>query len=617
MSVIEKETKVLLAKADEIEGSLGKISSLLAPSKRGDFELKPRRELERWRNEVRNLTEVLVHAPLLIFVGVKNAGKTTLLNSLLIEKLHQPSGIEREKGTEKSCWIIPQSIVRDIRSDDHQKVIVCPDEEIFRQKLAKPCALLDTPGSNESSEIRRQIAKDSFSKNPNRILIFVAKEHMEWTKDLETIVNRIGSNVIVPVLTRIEGRTTGESKKEGLSLRKDLEKKVPDCKVLDTVIINHFSIPEDEQKKKKQLKEFREKIDEALGKVGSGGLGHEADVVKSLQDSYGKFREQVFEEWTKENLSHCKTALDNREKKESSLSSFLTEAMESKSKEVKNLVESLLRRESSAQIPHILFGFKEILSVSVWAWSSISRLPIAFSGSYISIAKSAWGAVKDARYTNETLAWINRRFFLEAKRQIRELANGIELRKALLKDFENPDPTIKEQNIKKAIPDSDIQMADDRVFEDLGQEAKEAIIKLVDEKIDARKRSFRVFGFIGFLLFWFFFIWPFFSLYADYMRPAFENMKVFLGSENSFQSFNNFPSGAFSIFLTAFILSVVPTLIYIRLLLPLLLRGLAKKICNEFKQKLKDMIKEIQEKGAIEIRWENSYVDALKNLLMK
>ena len=619
MSVIEKETGILLAKANELEGSLRKISSLLAPSKRGDFELEPRRKLERWRDEVHSLTEVLVHAPLLIFVGEKNAGKTTLLNSLLIEELHQPSGDELENGTEKSCWIIPRSIVRNrnIQSDDHQKVIDCPDKEIFSNKLAKPCALLDTPGSNELKQIRRQIANDSFCKNPNRILIFVAKEHCEWRKDFETIVKQIESNVIVPVLTRIEGRTADEEQKDSLNFLDKLKEKAPNCEVLDTVIINHFENPIDEQRKQEQLDEFRKKVNEALGKVGSGGLGHEADVVKSLQDSYGKFLEEEFKKSFRENLSCCEAELDNRKEKESKIPKHLTEAMEGKSKEVETLADGLLRMETSAQIPHILFGFKEILSVSVWAWSSISRLPLAFSGSYVSIAKSTWNAVKDTRYRNKTLAWINRRFFGEAKRRIRELANGKELREAILKDFEKLDPSIKPKQISKAIPDKDIQLADDRAFEDLGQEAKEVLGKLVDEKIDARKRRFRVFGFIGFLLFWIFFIWPFFSLYADYMRPSFENLKSFLGLSQSFQSLKDFPSGAFSIFLTAFILSVVPTLIYIRLLLPLLLKGLARKIRNEFEQKLAEMIKKTQEKGMLEIRWENPYVEALKNLLSK
>ncbi|RME91093.1 MAG: hypothetical protein D6766_12305, partial [Verrucomicrobia bacterium] len=174
------------------------------------------------------------------FVGPRNAGKTTLLRSLISDPAvadQLPVGPSRPGSTRRLDWVGPEQPAT--FDPEHERWVRCPSEALPAVGLA--CELLDVPGFDDRDAALGQTARRALALAPVKVLV-VDAGRLEDAGILDHLEEADGS-CLLPVVNQVRSLPEEDVQRFWERLREA----APEAEVLEPVLVADFGLPETEE----------------------------------------------------------------------------------------------------------------------------------------------------------------------------------------------------------------------------------------------------------------------------------------------------------------------------------------------------------------------------------
>ncbi len=540
-----------------------------------------------------------INALLIAIVGAKGQGKTWTARQLVFsEPIRQRlrSGDLRDDATSKLIWIGPTAPEHiDPNNEIHYS---CTASEII--DVGQPVVLLDTPGVTDANPLAAQIAKESLSLAPVKLLV-IARDQLRAEANLK-LAKQIDGSICIPVITSVEPDESNdlELSKDIRTLREQLRLVAPSLQMVDELKIPDFEITGNEEASAKELQ--RQLLDR-LKQCGitQGELRSTRD--SRLQSATTRLRSEVTRLISQE-LPQLASAVEQLHRETEQLPLRVIESMLGSQQVLETGIRLRLRTRLVTDTSLLWFPYRTVLSILNLTHGAWDRIVLALAGSVPSLfgALTSWAKnVRQSRdFSNEVQDGIRQRTQQQVEERLHPLCDQFHQAVMRLRP--------KQERISN-YGDSVSRVR--LLGIDQLQSRSQAIF---DQTLDQHATSrwiIQIMAVIGVGIFWIMMAAPIFTLYRDYMQASWG---VWSGEEKV--HIDQFPHPSYGLFFTSLLLSTLPLLIYCMIVLTFTLgRGRIATIAKQITAQHDKAVRELQQTQVIRLQFGDELLEQAEFLL--
>ncbi|MFV0416863.1 MAG: hypothetical protein ACK5NG_10920 [Chthoniobacterales bacterium] len=550
----------------------------------------------------------------LAFIGPKKAGKSTLASLFITSEEKRQRlkvGEASAMATTRPTWIAARPPAH-FDSETEFFIPCAPDEllplPVSSTDVSSDYAILDFPGSNEMDPQRQQAARTALDDAKVKILVLdrASIESAEITDYLELI----GASPVIPVVNRIRKE---EDRNDLDQWEKQLGTRFP--RLLPRIDIADWELSSDDmpgsadERREQALAEALKTILDRVASLPSL-LSPQAFTEAALTEKLRHFGNEVAD-LALAHLPRTQLALRDLTQRTSTLPRESVYALLGDDQGIAMQIRARFRALLLARTPLILFPWRLAMSVANLIHGATDRLPLALLGSVPSLISTAHTALKNNQEAKVFAGEISHGLQLRIESVCRDLA-GSQLQAinhALRSDLnENADFNSGSQESSASEIDCKVRL---RGLETLQNRSTE-FFQRITQKFAPDSLFAWAFGLPGFFLFWGIFAWPIYGLYRDFANAA-------LGVSFYDQlTLSTFPSGAFSVLLTAALLALVPMGFFLLFTLAVATRrGRVQACIRELRSSHEEELDRLTKSHQLEVEFSEPRINACRLLLLK
>lgn len=222
------------------------------------------------------------------FVGPRNAGKTTLLRSMIGDPevtRRLPVGPARSGSTRRLDWVGPE---RPATLDpERERWVACPSEAL--PAIGAVCELLDVPGFDDRDAALGEAARRALALAPIKILVVDAGRLEDGT--ILSYLEEADGSCLLPVINQVRSLPEEDLQRFWRMLRKA----APEAEVLEPLLVEDFGLAgaEEEEVLRTAGRELSERLKEVAARWSEGGPAPERLLVRRLTVLRERFRREV------------------------------------------------------------------------------------------------------------------------------------------------------------------------------------------------------------------------------------------------------------------------------------------------------------------------------------
>lgn len=540
-----------------------------------------------------------INALLIAIVGAKGQGKTWTARQLVFsEPIRQRlrSGDLRDDATSKLIWIgptAPENI--DPNNEIHYP---CVAGELF--DVGQPVVLLDTPGVTDANPLAAQIAKESLSLAPVKLLV-IARDQLRAEANLR-LAKQIDGSICIPVITSVEPDEADDPElaHDIKTLRDQIQLIAPNLQIVDELKIPDFEITGDESHSAKVL---QSQLLDRLKKCGitQGELRSTRD--SRLQSATTRLRAEVTRLISQE-LPQLAGAVEQLHRETEQLPPRVIESLLGSQQVLETGIRMRLRTRLVTDTSLMWFPYRTVLSVLNLTHGAWDRIVLALAGSVPSLfgALTSWAKnVRQSRdFSNEVRDGIRQRTQQQVEERLHPLCDQFHQAMMRLRPKQERTSSYGDSVSRVRLLGIDqLQSRSQAIFD-----------QTLDQHATSRW-AIQLMAVIGFSIFWMLMAAPIFTLYRDYMQASWG---VWSGEEKV--HIDEFPHPSYGLFFTSLILSALPLLIYCMVVLTVSLgRRRITRIANEITKQHDEAVRELQQSQIIRLQFGDELLEQAEFLL--
>lgn len=553
----------------------------------------------RFQTDIDNIqTGRGINALLIAVVGAKGQGKTWIARQLI----HSPSirqtlrsGDLMMDATTRLVWIGP--VPPDGLDADWECFLSCPSSQMV--DIGQPWVLLDTPGITDSDQRAAQIARESLSLAPIK-LVAIARDQIRAAANLN-LAHQIDGSLAIPIITSVDPEevNAAELTSDLRSLRDQLTLMAPHSRILKDVLVPDFEVTGDEETSGKSL---RTGLLDRLSELGMDQhlLRNAGDM--RLQSATERLKAEVARLIGQE-LPQLSEAVAQLNRETEQLPARVLASLLGSEAVLETGIRLRLRARLASDTSLLWFPYRTVLTILSWTHGAWDRIVLALTGSVPSLfgALVSWAKnVQQGReFASEVSDGIRHRTQAQVEERLKPLCNQFHRAVMKLRPKEDqPSSTAHPSSTMRLLGIDELQSRSQRIFE-------QAI-----ERHATATWIAQLFAFLGVVLFWSLMAAPIVILYREYFAATFS---VWSGKE---AKLHDFPSPHPGLFLTSLLLSLLPLMIYCMVILTInLSRKRMRKIARQVADQHEQAIVELQNSQIIRVQFEDELLEQTEFLL--
>ncbi len=539
-----------------------------------------------------------INVLLIAIVGAKGQGKTwiarQLINNALVRETLR-SGDLMSDATTRLIWIGP--VPPDGLDPIRETYLPCSATQMLG--LGQAFEILDTPGVTDSDQSAANIAKESLSLAPIKI-VAIARDQIRASANLR-LAQQIDGAICMPVITSVEpDEMKGSELMADLrNLREQLTLMAPHSQILEEILIPDFEITGNEESSAEALRAgFLDRMAE-LGAT-QAVLGNAGEM--RIQSATARLKANV-KGLIGQELPQLAEAVAQLNRETEQLPSRVLDSLLGSHSVLETGIRLRLRAKLTSDTSMLWFPYRTVLSILNWTHGAWDRIVLALTGSVPSLFGALVSWAKNVRHGKEFASEVTDGIRVRTQAQVEERLRPLcdNFRRAVMKLRPREDRPA--HFIQASVPMSlvgieELQSRSQKIFE-------EAI-----ERHATTHWKVQLYAFVGVLLFWSLMAGPIVILYREYFSAT---ISVWTGKEASLQ---DFPSPHPGLFFTSLLLSLLPLMIYCMVILTVVLsRKRMQRISREVADQHQRAIDELQSSQIIRIRFEDELVEQAEYLL--
>ncbi len=507
----------------------------------------------KYESEVQNIQAGRgVGALLIAIVGAKGQGKTWVTRQFIRSEQTRRqlrSGDLVDDATTRLVWIGPLPPENLELSDEIYHA--CAASEMV--EIGQPYILLDTPGMTDANHRAAQLARDSLTVAPVKLLV-IARDQTRAATNM-TISREIEGSVCIPVITSVEpeetdgGRAIGELADDLRSLRDQLSLLAPTTTLPQDVLIPDFEFTGDEPASEQAcigalLDRFNE-----LG-ITERRIGDARQL--RLQAAERRLREKVCGAIESE-LPQLSAAVEQLGRETEYIPERVLDSLLGSESVLETGVRLRLRAQLVSDTSLLWFPYRTIMSTLNITQGAWDRVMLALAGSVPSLfgALASWAKniKQNQDFSSEVREGIKTRTQEQVEQRLRPLCEQFHrtVQRLRPRDDRTADDTTSQGMRLTGI--DELQTKSQQIFDT--QIRKNALANIWVQLLALG----------GVILFWIFMAGPIVLIYREYFTAS---TSVLTGQEIALE---NFPHPTPSLLFTSLLLSLLPLALYCMLVL--------------------------------------------------
>lgn len=561
--------------------------------------IQVQRACEHFEQEVANIELGRgIQALIIAIVGAKGQGKTwtarqLVLNHAIRERMR--SGDLKDDATTKLVWIGP--VAPDRLNLTSEIFHPCPSNEMF--DLGQPLVILDTPGVTDADPQAAQLARESLSLAPIKLLI-IARDQLRAAANL-TLARQIDGAICVPIITSVEEPSQDVKLQHDLqSLRQQLSIMAPSSSLTREVLLPDFEITGDEEAAARIL---RSHLKDRLNELGVTQGSLRSSEEHRLVSATGRLRSTVTRIISQE-IPQLAKAVEHLHRETNLLPSRVIDSMLGSQHILETGIRMRLRARLVTDTSLMFFPYRTVLSILNLTHGAWDRIILALGGSIPSLFGALTGWARNVKQSqsisNEIHDGLRMRTQQQVEERLQPLCDQFHREVMQLRPREQREHDRAPGLTKVRLLGIDhLQDQSSTIFEEAVDQ--NAIGSWITTPL-------AVFGMI---IFWAMMCSPIITLYRDYFHASWQ---VWTG--DSHVHLDEFPHPSYGLFFTSVLLSTLPLLIYCMLVLTLSLsRHRIGRIARGVVLKHKAVIEQLQQSQVIRLQFGDEMLQQAEYLL--
>lgn len=523
-------------------------------------------------------------------VGATGQGKSWLIRQLAHGSAVAAavrSGNNADEATEKLTWIgpLPPADLDPL----HEQYVYCKAAEM--QPIGTPYLVVDAPGCTEDRRAIAAVAERALSMAS--VLLLVVRRDQIRSEAVGMLAQASEGSIVIPVVNAIRHHDDAlEADVESLAAR--MRHAAPSSEIAAPILVDDFELPA------RSEAVIGARTAEAVGDVLQAELGRswEGDRRRSTRLSAldGRFRAALHTVLC-DQLPGLTAAVRRLNDEARALPLEIAQSLVGRGGPLRAAVRSRLRLSLLTDTEAIWFPYRTVLGLLNLTHGAWDRVLISLSGSLPSLVGAVWTTTRNL--TAERSAAVEIREGL----QRRSAAAVTDRLGPLAARFREELSELRQERSAShlAAPPADGARSQVAYLSGLDtlQESSQRIFDEEVERVALSRTTALVCGAVGTLVFWFLMAGPIVALYRGYFDASLVTLRDLSGDLDSF------PRPQFSMMLTSFLLSLLPTAILAMIVVSL---AQSRSRVDRAESRIRDMhhdtITRLQRDGVLQLRWD-------------
>ena len=523
-------------------------------------------------------------------VGATGQGKSWLIQQLARASSTRSairSGNNAEDATEKLTWVGPAPPA-DLDSL-HEQYVHCKPSDM--RPIGAPYLVVDAPGCTDDRRAIAAVAARALSLAS--VLLLVVRRDQIRSEAVGMLTEASEGTIVVPVINAVRKHDDRlDADVESLAAR--MRQAAPTSIIAAPVIVEDFDVENrgEDSVGTAAAEAIAECLQTELGSVWEGDRRRSTRLA-ALD---GRFRAALHSVLS-DQLPGLTAAVRRLNDEATALPMEIAESLVGRGGPLRAAVRSRLRLSLLTDTEAIWFPYRSILALLNLTHGAWDRVLMSLSGSLPSLVSAVWTTTKN----------------LSVERGAADaLRDGLQRRSAaavadrlgpLAARFRDELSELREERpaAKHSLTDTDGARSQVAYLSgiDTLQESSQRIFDDEVDQVSVPRSMALVCGILGTLIFWFLMAGPIVALYRGYFDASYETFRNLSGDLDSF------PQPDFSMMLTSFLLSMLPTAIFAMIVLSV---AQSRSRVNEAESRIReihhDTIGRLQRDGVLQLRWD-------------
>jgi hypothetical protein len=523
-------------------------------------------------------------------IGATGQGKSWLIRQLIRESSGASSAIRSgnhaDEATGALVWVGPRPPA-DL-DPQHERYIHCSASDM--ESIGTPYMLLDAPGATDDRRSFAAVAARSLSLAS--VLLLIVRRDQIRSEVLGMLAEASEGSLVIPIINVVRTRDEKlEADTDAFVAR--IRQSAPTSIVAAPVIIEDFELDgrTEQDVGEEAAKAVASRLQSELGNSWEGDRRRSTRLA-ALD---GRFR-SALHSVLGDQLPGLTAAVRRLNREATMLPVEVAETLVGRGGPLRAVIRSRLRMSLLTETAAIWFPYKSMLGMLNLTHGAWDRLLLTLSGSLPSLVTAVWTTSKN----------------LSAERGAQQdFRDGLQRRSAaavadrlgpLVMRFRSELMELRHQQPNEIASlrgsDSTSQVAYLSGIDAL-QESSQRIFDDEVERVCISRPLAALFGLVGTLIFWALMSGPIVALYRGYFTASYETLAELSGD------LEHFPKPEFSMMVTSFLLSILPTSLFSMLVLSLA-QGRRRVVGAEtrIRQLHHETIERMQRDGILRLRWD-------------
>jgi len=533
-------------------------------------------------------------------VGATGQGKSWLIQQLVRRSAASsaiPSGNNADQATEKLTWIGPTPPA-DL-DPRHERYIHCKASEM--QPIGASYLLVDAPGATDDRRAIAAVAARALSLAS--VLLLVVRRDQIRSEAVGMLTAASEGTIVVPVINVVRKHDdTLAADVESLAAR--MRHAAPTSMIASPVMIDDFEV--DGRSENAVSQAAAEAVAECLqSEMGNAWQGDRRRSTR-LAALDGRFRAALHSVLS-DQLPGLTAAVQRLNTEATALPLEVAESLVGSGGPLRAAVRSRLRLSLLTDTAAICFPYRSVLGLLNLTHGAWDRVLMSLSGSLPSLVSAVWsssknlsaqrGAEQDVRngLQRRSAAAVADRLGPLAARFRDELSELREPRSASKESLRNHEPRSQVAYLSGI---NTLQESSQRIFDD------------AVDRVAVTRTTAILCATAGTAVFWFLMAGPIVALYRGYFDASFVTLRDFAGD------LERFPRPDFSMMLTSFLLSLLPTALFSMVVLSMAQsRARVNRAETRIRELHREAIARLQRDGVLRLRWDEPLLEDAEFLL--
>ena len=540
-----------------------------------------------------------IPALVVAIVGAKGQGKTwtarqLVLNPSLRKKL--PSGDLMGDATTKLVWIGPSAPDQiDFQAETFHQ---CASTEMI--DVGQPLVLLDTPGTTDANSRAAQLAIESLSLAPVKLLV-IARDQIRAAANL-SIASQIDGSFCIPIITSVEPdeMDSTELAADLNDLFKRLKSLAASSKFTAEVLVPDFEISGDENAAGEVL---RTGLLERLTQLGIDQGKLQSSTEHRIQSAIHRLQLQVTKIISQE-LPQLADAVHGLREETDQLPLRVINSLLGSQQVLETGIRMRLRAKLVHETSVLWFPYRTVISILNLTHGAWDRIVLALAGSIPSLFGALTSWVQNVRSSREFSSQFQEGIRQRTQQQVEERLYP------LCDRFHRAVMRLRPRELQEQRTDDSLQRVKLLGIDQL-QSRSQTIFEDCLERNAVSRWLIQLLGLLGVALFWILMAGPIVTLYRDYLQATWA---VWQG--NTEVHIDQFPHPTYGLFFTSLLLSLLPLLIYSMFVLTWTLgQRRIKRIASQVVQAHDQAIRDLQKSQVIRLQFGDHLLEQAQFLL--